>query len=171
HRSGELTFNVDRTRGPDGGGLGLATFLLGDVTHFGRYTSPFTDAGGGQWRHFYYAQDTWRATQKLTVNYGLRLDFINPQTVSDTGRGGFMLATVSDTNQIQIPSPNLMVAGIGGVPLNGGVKNAWNWAPRVGATYQLNERTVIRGGYGRSYDIGVFGWLFGHTVTPKQPGL
>src|SRR6185369_11533625 len=49
HRSGELTFNVDRTRGPDGGGLGLATFLLGDVTHFGRYTSPFTDAGERQW--------------------------------------------------------------------------------------------------------------------------
>jgi Carboxypeptidase regulatory-like domain/TonB dependent receptor-like, beta-barrel len=171
HRSGELTFNVDRTRGPDGGGLGLATFLLGDVTHFGRYTSPFTDAGERQWRHFYYAQDTWRATQKLTVNYGLRLDFINPQTVSDDGRGGFILATVSDTNQIQIPSPNLMVAGIGGVPLNGGVENSWNWAPRVGATYQLNDRTVIRGGYGRSYDIGVFGSLFGHTVTQNLPVL
>jgi hypothetical protein len=171
HRSGELTFNVDRTRGPDGGGLGLATFLLGDVTHFGRYTSPFTDAGERQWRHFYYAQDTWRATPRLTLNYGLRLDFINPQTVSDDGRGGFILATVSDTNQIQIPSPNLMVAGIGGVPLNGGVKNAWNWAPRVGATYQLNDRTVIRGGYGRSYDIGVFGSLFGHTVTQNLPVL
>ena len=33
HRSGELTFNTDRTRGPSGGGLGLASFLLGDV-HF-----------------------------------------------------------------------------------------------------------------------------------------
>jgi hypothetical protein len=171
HRSGELTFNVDRTRGPDGGGLGLATFLLGDVTHFGRYTSPFTDAGERQWRHFYYVQDTWRTSPKLTINYGLRLDVINPQTVSDAGRGGFMLATVSDTNQIQIPSPNIMVGGVGGVPLNGGIENAWNWAPRVGATYQLNDRTVIRGGYGRSYDIGVFGSLFGHTVTQNLPVL
>ena len=52
HRSGQLEFNVDRTRGPNGGGLGLATFLLGDVTHLGRYVSPFTDAGERQWRQW-----------------------------------------------------------------------------------------------------------------------
>ena len=57
------------------------------------------------------------------------------------------------------------------MPLNGGVKNSLNWAPRVGATYQLNEKTVIRGGYGRSYDIGVFGSLFGHSVTQNLPVL
>src|SRR5262245_64182499 len=64
-----------------------------------------------------------------------------------------------------------MFAVIGGVPLNGGLQNSWNWAPRVGATYQLNEKTVIRSGYGRSYDIGVFGSLFGHTVTQNLPVL
>ena len=96
HRSGELTFSSNRTIGPSGGGLALATFLLGDVTDFARYVSPFTDAGERQWRHFYYAQDTWRATGKLTLNYGLRLDFINPQTVSDAGKGGMLLASVSD---------------------------------------------------------------------------
>jgi hypothetical protein len=170
HRSGELHFNVDRTRGPSGGGLGLATFLLGDVTSLNRFVSPFTDAGERQWRHFYYAQDTWRLTPKLTLNYGLRLDVINPQTVSGEGKGGFLLASVSD-GQVDIPSPNILVAGVGGIPLNGGVKNALNWAPRVGATYQLNEKTVIRGGYGRSYDIGVFGSLFGHSVTQNLPVL
>src|SRR5262245_13738361 len=64
-----------------------------------------------------------------------------------------------------------MFAVIGGVPLNGGLQNSWNWAPRVGATYQLNDRTVIRSGYGRTYDIGVFGSLFGHTVTQNLPVL
>src|SRR4051812_32147148 len=108
HRSGELTFSADRTRGPNGGGLGLATLLLGDVSSFQRYTSPFTDAGERQWRHFYYAQDTWRATQKVTINYGLRLDVINPQTVSGEGKGGFILATVSD-GHVDIPSPNVLV--------------------------------------------------------------
>jgi len=170
HRSGELTFNNDRTRGPSGGGLGLATFLLGDVTSFGRFVSPFTDAGERQWRHFYYAQDTWRVNSKLTLNYGLRLDVINPQTVSGDGKGGFLLMSVSD-GAINIPSPDIVVAGVGGVPLNGGVKNSLNWAPRAGVTYQLNEKTVIRGGYGRSYDIGVFGSLFGHTVTQNLPVL
>ncbi|MGH9835090.1 MAG: carboxypeptidase regulatory-like domain-containing protein, partial [Blastocatellia bacterium] len=59
HRSGELTFGSERTRGGAGGGLGLATFLLGDVTQFGRYISSNTDARERQWRHFYYGQDTW----------------------------------------------------------------------------------------------------------------
>jgi len=170
HRSGELSFNVDNTRGPSGGGLGLATFLLGNVTHIARYISPFTDAGERQWRHFYYAQDTWRATPKITLNYGLRLDIINPQTVSGDGKGGFLLASVQD-GAFNVPSPNILVAGVGGVPLNGGVKNTLNWAPRAGVTYQLDEHTVIRGGYGRSYDIGVFGSLFGHTVTQNLPVL
>jgi len=169
HRSGELTFNDARTRGPSGGGFGLATFLLGDVTQLRRYISPFTDAGEKQWRHFYYAQDTWRATPKLTLNYGIRADVINPQTVNE-GQGGFLLASVTD-GAVDIPSPNIRVAGVGGIPSNGGIKNAWNWAGRAGVTYQLNERTVIRGGYGRSYDIGVFGSTFGHSVTQNLPVL
>ena len=46
-----------------------------------------------------------------------------------------------------------------------------NWAPRLGATYQWDEKTVIRAGFGRSYDIGVFGSLFGHSVTQNLPVL
>jgi len=170
HRSGQLEFDAERTIGPTGGGLAIATFMLGDVSSFSRYVSPFTDAGERQWRHFYYAQDTWHATSKLTLNYGLRLDFINPQTVSGDGKGGFLLMNVSD-GSFTIPSPNILVAGAGGIPLNGTVKNHANWAPRVGGTYQMNEKTVIRAGYGRSYDIGVFGSLFGHTVTQNLPVL
>jgi len=82
HRSGELNFENERTAGPAGGGLALASFMLGDVTRFTRYVSPTTEARERQWRHYYYAQDVWRPTQKLTLNYGLRLDVINPQTVN-----------------------------------------------------------------------------------------
>jgi hypothetical protein len=161
HRSGELSFSVDRTRGPQGGGLGLATFLLGDVTKIRRYVSPNTDAREQQWRTAYYAQDTWRPQSKLTLNYGLRLDIINPQTVNDAGNGGFL----------DLATGEIRVAGVGGIPLNGGIKNRLNWAPRVGATYQIDSKTVLRGGYGRSYDLGVFGSLFGHSVTQNLPVL
>jgi hypothetical protein len=161
HRSGELTFRPDRTSGPGGGGLALASLLLGDVTSFTRYISTSTDARERQWRHFYYAQDTWRVNDKLTLNYGLRLDIINPQTLNEPGNGGFLDL---DTGEIR-------VAGVGGNGLNGDVENNLNWAPRLGATYQLDDKTVIRGGFGRSYDIGVFGSLFGHSVTQNLPVL
>ena len=161
HRSGVLRFNSNRTRGAEGGGLSLATFLLGDVTSFSRFVSTNTDARERQWRHFYYAQDTWRVRPKLTLTYGLRLDVINPQTVNEPGNGGWLNL---DTGEIQ-------VAGIGDIDLAGNVENTFNWAPRVGATYQLDERTVLRGGYGRSYDLGVFGSTFGHSVTQNLPVL
>ncbi len=161
HRSGELSFSENRTRGPQGGGLGLATFLLGDVTQLRRYVSPNTDAREQQWRTAYYAQDTWRAQSRLTLNYGLRLDIINPQTVNEAGNGGFL----------DLGTGEIRVAGVGGIGLNGDVKNRLNWAPRVGATYQLTEKTVLRGGFGRSYDLGVFGSLFGHSVTQNLPVL
>src|SRR5207244_12244590 len=41
----------------------------------------------------------------------------------------------------------------------------------VGIAYQLTPKTVVRMGYGRSYDIGVFGSNFGHTVTQNLPVL
>ena len=160
-RQGALFFSVNRTRGPEGGGLGLASFLLGDVTSFSRTTSQTVDARERQWRHFYYGQDTWRLTPKLTLSYGLRLEVINPQTVNAPGNGGFLDL---DTGEIK-------VAGIGGIGLDGDVRNTLNWAPRAGITYRLGERTVVRAGYGRSYDIGVFGSTFGHSVTQNVPVL
>ena len=166
HRSGELTFSQKRTGRVVNGalvseGLGLATFLIGDVTFFKRFVSTSLEARERQWRHFYYGQDTWRVNQKLTLAYGLRLDVINPQSVNAAGNGGFV-----DTETGQV-----IVAGVGGNDLNGNVKNSLNFAPRLGVTYQLTEKTVVRAGYGRSYDIGVFGSVFGHTVTQNLPVL
>jgi hypothetical protein len=161
HRSGELTFASDRTSLNGAGGLGLATFLIGDVTRLRRYVSANTDARERQWRHFYYAQDTWRVNSKTTVNYGLRLDVINPQTINAAGNAGFL----------DLSTGEIGVVGVGDIPMNGGVENNLNWAPRVGATHQITEKTVLRGGYGRVYDIGVFGSLFGHSVTQNLPVL
>ena len=161
HRAGELTFNEQGTAGPGGGGLGLATFLLGNTTSMVRYVSPNTNARERQWRQFYYVQDTWRATPKLTLNYGLRTDIINPQTVNEAGNGGWL----------DIKTGEIRVGGFGDINLAGNVKNKINWAPRFGITYELNPKTVVRAGYGRSYDIGVFGSTFGHTVTQNLPVL
>jgi hypothetical protein len=162
HRSGDLVFLPSGTSGPgDIGGLGQATFLLGNVSSFERIVSTSSNAKERQWRHFYYVQDTWRPTPRLTLNYGLRLDVINPQTVNGPEQGGFLNL---ETGEIE-------VAGVGGIGLDFDVENRLNWAPRLSATYQINDKTVIRAGFGRAYDVGVFGSLFGHSVTQNLPVL
>ena len=161
HRSGELQFDAARTQGPSGGGSGLATFLLGDVSRFERYVSPVLDASETQNRWFFFAQDSWRVTRKLTVNYGLRWEIYRPQSVSGPGKGGFLDSTTGE----------IIVAGQG-VGNDLGVETSLKlFAPRLGIAYQLNPKTVIRTGYGRGYNLGVFGSIFGHNVTQNLPVL
>jgi hypothetical protein len=161
-RTGVNNFGTGPTSNGTSGGLGFATFVLGDVTAYNRYASTSTNAKEFQKRDFFYVQDTWRATQKLTVNAGLRYEFYFPESVNGPGNGALLNLATGYIN----------VAGVGGIPTNMGVsiaKNAWN--PRLGLAYQMNPKTVIRGGYGRSFDIGVFGSIFGHVVTQNLPVL
>jgi hypothetical protein len=66
----------------------------------------------------------------------------------------------------------IRVAGFGPYGLNGNIGNATGaFAPRLGFAYQIKPNTVLRMGYGRSYDMGVFGSNFGHAVTQNLPVL
>ena len=173
HRAGELTFSRDQTQRqiPDpahpgqtitDGGAGLAAFLLGDVTSFGRYVSQSTTANETQPRFFFFGQDTWRVSNKLTVNIGLRWEIYKPESVRGTGQGGWVDPLTGEVR----------VAGTQGVDLTGNTSTDYkHFAPRVGIAYQVNPKTVVRLGYGRSYDIGVFGTIFGHAVTQNVPVL
>jgi len=163
HRAGELSFNNDNTEGPGGvGGSGYAGFLLGDVSSFNRYVSTSTNAYETQPRLFFYGQDTWRMTPKLTFNYGLRWEIYRPESVAGTGEGGWLDPSTGE----------IRVAGQNGVNLMGNTSTDYkHFAPRLGFAYQLNPKTVVRVGYGRSFDIGVFGTIFGHTVTQNLPVL
>ena len=163
HRAGELSFRKERTADAvNGGGVALATFLLGDVTGFQRYVSSSTNAAERQRRFYFYGQDTWRVTTKLTVAYGLRWDIVNPEYVNGKGNGGFLDLTTGD----------LRVPGYGNINSNFNVERNWhNFAPRLGIAYEVTPKTVLRMGYGRSYDLGVFGSIFGHVVTQNLPVL
>jgi len=148
----------------NGGGVDVATFLFGAVSHFNRYVgSPGEpNATETQNRYFLYAQDTFRATHKLTLNYGIRWEFYSPESVNAKGNGGFA----------ELPLGAIRVAGFGGISSNGNTHvNLHNFAPRFGVAYEVNPKTVVRLGYGRSFDIGVFGSNFGHTVTQNLPVL
>jgi hypothetical protein len=169
NRTGEYSFNRGVTSNGGSGGLDLATFLLGEVTQLQRYVNNPAASGDPaerQKRTFFYGQDTWRVTPKLTLNYGLRWEIYFPETVNGKGNGGF--ANIVDNGGLGA----IRVAGFGGIGSNGNVENDWKaFAPRFGIAYQMNTKTVVRAGYGRSYDIGVFGSNFGHTVTQNLPVL
>jgi Carboxypeptidase regulatory-like domain/TonB dependent receptor len=168
HRAGELTFNggvtgnvaaVGQNQSP---GIGLATFLLGDVTNFNRYVSTSTNAQETQKRFFWYGQDEWRPTPKWTLTLGLRWEMVFPENVNAAGNG----ATLNLNDGL------MYVFGVGGVSSHGIQNMNWhNFAPRLGVAYQLNPKTVIRAGYGWSYDLGTFGSTFGHNVTQNPPVL
>ena len=167
HRAGQVHFNeartafvnVDRTFS---GGLGIATLLLGDVTNFERYVSSSTDAREHQRRWFFFGQDTWKASPRLTINAGLRWELIFPETVDEPGEGSLL----------SLETGELLVGNVGDVDNKFNVKPTYGAiAPRLGIAYQWSDKTVIRAGYGRSFDVGVFGSIFGHAVTQNLPVL
>jgi hypothetical protein len=162
NRTGVYNFTDGNTSNGGSGGLALASFLLGDVRSVSRYVSTSTNAAERQPRMFYYGEDSWRVTPKLTLNYGLRWEVYFPEHVNGAQQGGF-------SNIVQGVD---RVAGVGGIGLNGNIANDWHaFAPRLGVAYQVRPKTVVRMGYGRSYDMGVFGSNFGHAVTQNLPVL
>ncbi len=161
-RTGLMHFNSGDTAQAGVGGLSLATLLLGDVTSFNRFVSTSLTAAERQKRWFYYAQDSWRVSPKFTMTYGVRWEIYFPESVNGKSQGGF--ANV-DTGIIR-------VAGVGSNDLHGNVDNTYKaFAPRISFAYQFDPKTVLRIGYGRGFDIGVFGSNFGHVVTQNLPVL
>jgi hypothetical protein len=170
HRSGEISFDDSITGSADvdskdqfavGTGSGLASFLIGQPSFFARY---FTGAGFHpglrQNRLFFFGQDSWRATPRLTINYGLRWEDYLPQTAAKPGGAGSF-----DPNTAEV-----LAAGIGSVPSNMGVK-AYNlgFAPRLGVSYQFYKSSVVRAGVGRSFNPSGLGAIFGQGADYNPP--
>ena len=168
HRAGESYFTgaytgfVSAPGSSPIDGIGMASFMLGGVQSFDRYVSSSTDAEERQKRFFWYGQDQWRVTNKLTASIGLRWEQVFPETVNANGNG----ATLNLSNGL------MYVFGVGGVSTHGIQNMNWHeFAPRLGVAYQIDKKTVIRAGYGWSYNLGTFGSTFGHNVTQNPPVL
>jgi len=168
HRAGQVYF-TDATTGyvPSVGanpvdGVALASFLLGDVNNLQRYVSSSTNAQEHQPRFFYYGQDEWRVTPKLTATLGVRWEMVFPESVNAAGNGA----------TLDLANGDMYVFGVGGVSMHGIQTMNWHdFAPRLGLAYSIDKKTVVRAGYGWSYNLGTFGSTFGHNVTQNPPVL
>ena len=137
-------------------GFPFASFLLGDLTAV-QVTQPSTSATH-KTQVAFFAQDTWKLTRKLTLDYGLRYDF-GQYAREDYGRSASFNPLV----------PNASAAGHpGGYQFEAtcNCQFAKNYkpafGPRLGIAYQLNQKTVFRGGFGIVYTA---------TALPPQGGL
>jgi hypothetical protein len=137
-RSGQTGRNGDSNQGFANA---YAAFLLDQPNDYGRdLLSAFPEYV--QFPLFSYVQDKWQVSKKLTLDIGLRHELYPPATPRQ--KGGFSNYDI-DTN-------SLIVAGVGNNPSNMGRKNyKANFAPRFGLSYRLDEKTVVRTGYGISY--------------------
>lgn len=128
------------------GGSDIADLLLGlpiDLYMGLQLTNPYTKS----WEMDYYAQDTYKLTPRLTLNYGIRYEFQAPYSEEHN------LAS----NYAPNPSGNaavggtILLAGVGGNSTS--LVNArWNqFAPRLGFAFQITPKTVLRAGWGMFY--------------------
>jgi hypothetical protein len=119
----------------------MASFLLDQPYSVGRDINTYFPAYRA-WQFFAFAGDKWQVTQKLTIDLGLRWEYYAPPTPQFAG--GFS-NYIPNTNQ-------LVIAGVGGNPSDLGLQKRFrDFAPRTGLAYRLNEKTVIRAGFGISY--------------------
>ena len=122
----------------------------------------------------WFVQDDWRVNDRLTVNYGVRLEHETGLTEENNQLVvGFDRNAISPLN-VTIPADpvagtparqvrgGLMFAGQNGANESVGDPPSVKASPRVGAAYSLNDKTVLRGGYGLFWAP----WQSGLQSTP-----
>ena len=140
----DFTGNLTAVPGVSGSGYALADFMLG----LPRTVIPPTDQIQGHvggWRNGFFINDVWQASRNLTLSLGLRYELNTPVQTYE----GVASMLDSDFETI-IPSPNLSAYPVPGFEFH--EPNYKDIAPRLGATYRLGEKTVVRAGYGIYYN-------------------
>ena len=168
--TGQFDFSTTYTRGPlDNStaapmGQGLASMLLGIVT--GGYVERRASYAEQSAAYSFYFQDDWKATRKLTLNFGIRYELETPMSerfdrsvrgfdpnvvlpINDAARAAYAKTNIPEVSLSQfVVKGGVNFAGADGQPRGLWNADTNNFLPRIGFAYRLAPRTVVRGGYG-----------------------
>ncbi len=127
-------------------GFELASFLLGGVSRTGQWAP--TALSNSKYQLGFYAQDTWKVTRKLTLDYGIRWDY-----------GTYAHEQFGRNASLGLAVPNPSAGGRLGASqfeatcqCNFATNYPLAFGPRLGAAYQVNSKTVFRAGIGVVYN-------------------
>ncbi len=145
---------------PSNTGLGTADFLLGIVQN--AQISSFINDMFQQPGQFYYVQDDFKVNKRLTLNLGLRYEFVEHAKEKYNAEANFNIATntldIAKGRQDPLP-PNFypQIAVNRNAPRSLVPNQKHDFGPRIGFAYNMFKNTVLRGGYGifySSYEAG-----------------
>jgi hypothetical protein len=143
-------------------GSPIASFLLGAVDNGSAAFRAVDSRYPRQHAWIFHGGDTWRMNDRLTLDYGLRWDYYSPSS-EKYDRFSFLDPNGANPGAGGRPG-RLAFAGDGfGANSFGARYPEEDWyggfAPRVGAVYTLNEKTVVRTGWGIFYTQAFYpGW-------------
>ncbi|MBZ5560930.1 MAG: TonB-dependent receptor [Acidobacteriia bacterium] len=151
-------------------GASVASFMLG-LPYGGEMADTYPGTQQPSWTWGGFAQDQWKISSKLTLNYGLRWDLFNPGQYGTKGTTNYYSGRMDVLRGIYwipanpgscaqkgaapcIPTPDgSLPAHVEIAPNHKISQVVWdNWAPRIGLAYRLRGNTVLRAGIGRYYD-------------------
>jgi len=148
-------------------GYGYASFLLGANDQINGFSLAYAPTQYTRAKLAApYAEDHWKVTKKLVVDVGLRWDYIPPvhEKAIPLAAGNFTFSYLNPT--ITNPATGFPGAlefagnyGGGAGTISCGcttpIQTYWkNWGPRIGIVYSLDSTTVLRTGFGITYDQG-----------------
>lgn len=149
-------------------GNAIASFLLGDMdsASVNLNAAPYTT-----WHNLgLFVQDDWQVNSRLTLNLGLRWDYLSPPYVRGNAQNrgfGFTAASPIQVSGLPPLKGGLLFAGVSR-PAGAWDAQYSNWQPRLGFAYRVSPsgRLVLRGGVGRS--VAPLNWLFGGNMGFAQ---
>jgi len=139
---GEFTFNGTYT------GNAAADFMIGYAY---QVVTPVYQVKGSvaSWRNGFFVQDNWQATPRLTVQYGVRYELpLVPYSLNGYARILNSSYTALIPNSTATSSANFVPTP--GFHFHGPNHNLWS--PRLGFSYRVTNRIVVRGGGGIYYN-------------------